>query len=156
MSKRIWFLSPKGLISTDQNLAELFKVKVEENGNKLSHFSMIEVAKDTFWAVGDNIIEITITKDQKPCVVNIFEDIKNAVFYNLHKDRLGNIWTTTAIGIYLLNRDKMSFELYNKSNNIHNQKYNYGHAFESLDGLVYFPGFNGFTYFDPSKFITTK
>lgn len=156
MSKRIWFLSPKGLIATDQNLAELFKVKVEENGNKLSHFSMIEVAKDTFWAVGDNIIEITITKDQKPCVVNIFDDIKNAVFYNLHKDRLGNIWTTTASGIYLLNRDKMSFELYNKSNNIHNQKYNYGHAFESSDGLVYFPGFNGVTYFDPSKFITTK
>ncbi|MBK7634270.1 MAG: hypothetical protein IPJ13_08195 [Saprospiraceae bacterium] len=46
---------------------------------------MIEVTKDTFWAIGDNIIEITISKDQKPCVVNILMILKTQCFITCTK-----------------------------------------------------------------------
>lgn len=77
----------------------------------------------------------------------------NNIICAIEEDTKGNLWISTHHGLSRFNPETNRFTNYYSSDGLQGNEFSRGSSFISKDGLIYFGGINGITYFDPDKII---
>lgn len=72
------------------------------------------------------------------------------VCYAIQKDNQGFYWISTNTGLRKLNRQYEVEQVYNTSNGLNFLEYNTGCTSRDANGVLYFGGMGGLTFFDPA------
>ena len=75
----------------------------------------------------------------------------SAAFYSLTKDSANNIWAGSDNGLYKITTDNNEFNItrYSMADGTVNNEFAKNAVCTSMDGNIYFGGFDGITYFNP-------
>ncbi len=146
---RLWFIGSE-IYVTDSSFKLLSHITNPQLNNSYLN-AIVQVTDSTFWIGWEGMHEVIISKTGSLTMQPIFNHLGKLIFYNLYKDPAGSTWATCDDGIYLLRDDKKTYRLYDRDNNVLNKQYSPARGFSSSNGNVYFPGYNGITYFTPEK-----
>jgi signal transduction histidine kinase len=109
--------------------------------------------RNCYWVATNN--GILKYKDGK--IVQKFstkDGLANAYVYGLLLDSQQNIWLSTNRGLSSLNPDTRQFRNYQVSDGLQGYEFNNRAYLLDSDGIFYFGGTNGFTYFRPDEIRT--
>lgn len=79
------------------------------------------------------------------------ESISGLRIYSLKKDARGNLWMSTAQGIWCYDSKAKSFFSFEKGNGLLTKEYQAGVAGSTSDGVICYGNSEGLTYFRPSQ-----
>lgn len=78
------------------------------------------------------------------------EGLPGDIVYAVLEDPTSNIWVTTNRGLACLNPSSMRIQTYSKRDGLANSQFTDRSALFASNGLMYFGGINGVTYFNPT------
>lgn len=81
------------------------------------------------------------------------KDRPNSIIYSIEKDNKNMLWLGTSDGLYRFNIEKKVFRLFDISDGLQSNKYNWGASYYSNNGKMYFGGFRGINVFNPDSVI---
>ncbi len=76
--------------------------------------------------------------------------------YAIEEDSLGMIWLSTNNGLVRLDPDSKNISIYDRSDGLLDEEFNFGASFKDDQGYLYFGGNHGFSRFDPRDFVTAR
>ncbi len=79
------------------------------------------------------------------------DGLPNNVIYGILKDKRGNLWLSTDMGICRYSPSTGNVKDYTQDDGLQSNEFNQGSAFEASDGKFYFGGINGFNSFYPDS-----
>jgi signal transduction histidine kinase/DNA-binding response OmpR family regulator/streptogramin lyase len=79
------------------------------------------------------------------------DGLPNNTIYGIVEDHHGNLWLSTNRGLSKFNPAERTFRNYNVEDGLQSNEFNYGAAFKSKSGEIFFGGVNGFNAFYPDK-----
>lgn len=83
---------------------------------------------------------------------NAADGFSTNLIRGIEKDRFGHIWVATDRSILWVEPESFTFQEYDKTDGLINDKFNsYAHC-QTLDGTICFGGSPGICYFDPAEF----
>lgn len=82
--------------------------------------------------------------------VDIKANAVSNVCYAIQKDNQGFYWVSTNTGLRKINRQYEVEQVYNTSNGLTFLEYNTGCTSKDVNGVLYFGGMGGVTFFDPA------
>ncbi len=77
--------------------------------------------------------------------------LPDSIVYGILEDDMGNMWLSTATGLYHYFQDSGALRCYHSNDGIQSKQFNYDASFKSTDGRLYFGGIDGFNAFFPSE-----
>lgn len=77
--------------------------------------------------------------------------LANNTIHGILQDRNKNLWVSTNYGLSFINRQTNEIINYTTRNGLHNNEFSDNAFYQDSDGLLYFGGVGGFTYFDPDE-----
>lgn len=80
--------------------------------------------------------------------------LPNNVIYGILNDKQGNLWLSTNKGISRFDPNKISFQNFNVDDGLQSNEFNRYSFGKTAEGLLFFGGMNGITYFNPQKIKT--
>jgi signal transduction histidine kinase/ligand-binding sensor domain-containing protein/DNA-binding response OmpR family regulator len=89
-------------------------------------------------------------KTQKFKHFTVKDGLPNNTICGIEEDNQGNIWVSTYHGISKLNLRDMRFFNYYVSDGIQGNEFTRGAAFADAEGMLYFGGTSGVTFFEPA------
>lgn len=95
---------------------------------------------------GLNIIN---TRDNKIKIMSTKDGLPNDVVLGIIEDENGYMWVSTLNGLCRIDRDKKRIRIFNRSDGIVNNQFNWHASFKSSNGKIYFGTLNGFIAFYP-------
>jgi len=78
----------------------------------------------------------------------------NSPMESMVLDDSGNLWISTMKGILKFDTKNLTFSSFTESDGLLEDGYNYQSFYKSGDGIIYFGGKNGITYFNPMEIKT--
>jgi len=86
------------------------------------------------------------------------DGLPNDVVFGILEDDAGLLWISTMKGLAKFDPEKKSFRVYDQSDGIIHNQFNWHASFKDNFGKMYFGGSNGFILFDPKTILldTTK
>lgn len=72
--------------------------------------------------------------------------------YAVYKDQKNNLWLSTEYGIAQLDPSTKKIRSYTQNDGLSNNEFNRISHYQDEDGIIYFGGLNGLTYFQPLDF----
>jgi len=78
------------------------------------------------------------------------------VIYAILEDLKGDIWVSTNKGLSRFNKKTKTFTNYHKPEGLSSEEYDLHAKFIDTNGILYFGGINGITFFNPEKLIDKK
>lgn len=78
------------------------------------------------------------------------EGLPGDIIYAVLEDPSSNIWITTNRGLACLNHSDMKIQIYSNRDGLGNSQFSDRSALSASNGLMYFGGLNGLTYFNPT------
>jgi ligand-binding sensor domain-containing protein len=145
---RLWISNAVGIHVADSNYHIISSV-IDSALNANIFYSFVQVTDSTFWVAYEGIYEVTLKKNNSLTLLPVMNGLEKVRFFNLVKDEKGFLWASSDKGIYRLAANSTSFHLFDYSDNVLNNQYANAIPFTAKDGTVYFPGFNGVTFFNP-------
>ena len=82
--------------------------------------------------------------------------LPNNVVYSILEDNSGIFWISTNKGICSLNPKTFTIKCYYASDGIQGDEFNSGSYFKDGNGVLFFGGVNGITYFNPANIKTNE
>ncbi len=82
---------------------------------------------------------------------NTKNGLPDNVIYAILEDRQHNIWVATNKGLSRFNKQAESFTNYHQSDGLCSEEYDLHASFMDADGMLYFGGIDGITYFNPDN-----
>ena len=82
---------------------------------------------------------------------NTQNGLPNDVVFGILEDNNGFLWVSTMKGLVKINPQTEHFRIYDKSDGIINNQFNWHAYFKSKNGKMYFGGINGFVSFNPNS-----
>lgn len=79
--------------------------------------------------------------------------IETSTIYGIEPDSEDNLWCSTQNGIVKLDSKGQLIKRFTMADGLQGKDFNFGAAFTSRDGLIYFGGVNGYNRFDPTEVI---
>lgn len=79
------------------------------------------------------------------------DGLPNNVIYGILTDKEGKLWLSTNKGISKFDPIKTSFQNFNVDDGLQSNEFNRYAFGQTIDGMLFFGGMNGITYFDPQK-----
>ncbi len=83
------------------------------------------------------------------------DGILNNTVYAIEEDLRGNIWFSTNLGLYSLNKTTSGINRFTKENGLLNQSYYWGAGSTADNGYLFFGGQEGINMFKPEELIPT-
>ena len=80
---------------------------------------------------------------------NVKDGMPDNVVYSLLEDFQGKIWIATNKGLSCFDKQSNTFTNYHQSDGLGSEEYDLHAKFIDEDGILYFGGIDGITYFDP-------
>jgi PAS domain S-box-containing protein len=84
------------------------------------------------------------------------EGLPNNQVYDILEDEQGHLWLSTDRGLARFNPTTQSFRNYDVNDGLTHQEFNHKAAFKSVNGEMYFGGFDGFVRFIPKDFTDSQ
>jgi signal transduction histidine kinase/ligand-binding sensor domain-containing protein/DNA-binding response OmpR family regulator len=85
------------------------------------------------------------------------DGLPNDVVYGVLDDPFGNLWLSCNKGLICFNTsDSKNYKLYNKTDGLQSNQFNYKSSYKAKDGKFYFGGINGFSCFYPQYLSESK
>lgn len=115
-------------------------------------FSIFESAKDEFWigTEGSGLINYN-RKTNSLKIYTIADGLSSNIVYGILADSKSNLWLSTSSGLSSFHIADSSFHNYSSADGLSGKDFNYGAYLKSSEGIFYFGGANGITFFDPLK-----
>lgn len=143
-----------GLSYFDKKNKKFVKYKTDpNNSNSLSSNRITAIHEDQngflwigTWGGGLNKLN---KKTGKVKVYTSNNGLPNNVVYAILDDGNNNLWVSTNIGLSRFNIASETFTNYNAADGLQGNEFNRNASFKGVDGLLYFGGINGLTYFNP-------
>ncbi len=115
----------------------IYDITVSQNGDK-----WIGTRNGLFrYSPSDKTLKHFTQKDGMP----------NNIVYGILEDKTGNIWASTNNGISCYNRKTKKFINYNPEDGFADKEFNLQARFRDDDGILYFGGINGISFFNPDR-----
>lgn len=80
------------------------------------------------------------------------DGLVNEVIYGILSDHRDNLWLSTNGGLSHYNLEDGTFKNFNYSDGLQHNEFNRFSYVKDMNGLLYFGGMGGLTYFDPKEF----
>ncbi|QEN09015.1 sensor histidine kinase [Oceanispirochaeta crateris] len=77
------------------------------------------------------------------------QGMPNNTVYGILEDRQGRLWTSTNKGLALISPESMSITVFTESDGLQSNEFNSGASLSGRNGILYFGGVEGLSYFDP-------
>lgn len=166
-SQQLWVGSGNGLYKIDLTKSRIkdkdiayqhFRYELSIPGSRIvEKINCILQTKDNRLWMGSNGNGIYLLEGEiaNPTFKKI--DISNGlidnVVYGMLEDEVGTIWISTDKGLCAYNPHKDSFRNFNIVDGLASNQFYWDAYFKGADGKMYFGHVNGFTVFDPMKYI---
>ncbi len=161
--KRIWVGTYKGLhlyIPEKDN----FKCFLQTDEPELSIsnntiLNLTEDAQGNIWAgtqFGLNKITIDNNNNIKVKIYTVKDGLSSDYIHAVLNDEHGRIWVSTNKGINRLNQAATSFAVFDKRDGLQSSVFSENASFKTKDGILFFGGVEGVTYFTPDSIIINK
>ncbi|MDR0810934.1 MAG: helix-turn-helix domain-containing protein [Paludibacter sp.] len=82
--------------------------------------------------------------------ISVEDGLPNNVICAIEEDRQGNLWISTYHGLTKFNKFNRHFSHYYVGDGLQGNEFTRGASFTDENGIIYFGGINGVTYFDPA------
>jgi len=79
------------------------------------------------------------------------DGLPNNVVYGILEDEEGNLWISTNSGLAEFNPDTENFRVFEVSDGLQSNEFNFGAYHQNRSGRMYFGGISGLNVFDPEK-----
>lgn len=114
--------------------------------------NIFEDAKNRIW-IGTNggALNLWMEPENKFRCFSVKEGLSGNIIYSIQDDNAGNLWLSTNFGLTKFNFDSLNYEIYNEKDGLQGDRFNINSAFKNKDGIMFFGGANGLTYFNPSE-----
>jgi len=87
---------------------------------------------------------------------SVKEGLPDNVIYAILEDFQGNIWISTNKGLSRFDREAETFTNYHQADGLSSEEYDLHAKFIDKNGILYFGGIDGITYFNPGKLPSVK
>lgn len=152
----VWILSEIGLYKLDLEKGIVDKFGSSEKGSKylpsdnFRHYYRDK--KGTYWFATANGL---LRWDPQTGVYRLFstsDGLPNDNLYAVYPDNDGNLWMSSDYGIIQLSPASGLVRYFLQEDGITHNEFNRIAHYKDEDGMIYFGGINGLTYFDPKAF----
>jgi signal transduction histidine kinase/ligand-binding sensor domain-containing protein/AraC-like DNA-binding protein len=82
---------------------------------------------------------------------SIKEGLPSNTIHGILEDKKGKLWLSTNKGLVLFDPVQGDIRVYTVDDGLQSNEFNEGSYFKNKDGIMYFGGTNGITYFDPAE-----
>ncbi|MCK5825159.1 MAG: response regulator [Ichthyobacteriaceae bacterium] len=157
--KTIWIGTYKGLVSFNPK-NEKFTSHIDTNYTTQNSIRAIlepTIYNNTnsLWLATDTGLILFNKKNNTFKVYNKSNGLLSNTVLGLLEDRSGNIWASTLKGLVKFNPGNNTIKSYTEQDGIQGNEFNEGAYFKNKDGIMYFGGTNGITYFNPDEIKNT-
>lgn len=161
--KRIWVGTYKGLhlYQPEQDNFKCF-LQTNEHEQSLSNNTVLNLTEDAqgnIWAgtqFGLNKIIIEENNTIKVKIYTVKDGLSSDYIHAILEDKQGQMWVSTNKGINRLNKATNSFAVFDKRDGIQSSVFSENASFKTKDGLLFFGGVEGLTYFFPDSIKINK
>ncbi len=87
---------------------------------------------------------------------NIKEGLPSSDAIGIEEDEMNNLWLSTSYGLAKLNKSTHNIKAYFFNEGVNNYQFHGKAAYKDEDGIVYFGGNSGLTYFNPEEIIQDR
>lgn len=146
----VWLCAPgAGLIRFDYLHNNLKTIDVV---NSISPSVRHLLADDSVFllATDDGLLVYDRERNKLIKQVDIKAEATSNVCYAIQKDNQGFYWVSTNTGLRKVNRNYEVEQVYNTSNGLTFLEFNTGCTIKDANGMLYFGGMGGITYFNPA------
>ena len=138
------------VVHTDADFKELKTYRIGTGGVLVEHICPGD--NNDIWValMGGGLGHLFLENDS----VEIFttaDGLSNNTTYSILKDRNGNLWISTNIGISRFNPETKIFRTYGKAEGLMIEEFNSDACFQSADGEMFFGGVGGMISFYPDS-----
>jgi signal transduction histidine kinase/ligand-binding sensor domain-containing protein/DNA-binding response OmpR family regulator len=82
--------------------------------------------------------------------ITVNDGLPSNTLHGILEDKTGRLWMSSNKGLVLYDPDMGSIRVYTEDDGLQSNEFNEGSYFKNKDGIMYFGGSNGITYFDPA------
>lgn len=157
--RRVWIGSSAGLylyLPATHEVRTLDPASVH-NGtpprNDLTVMSITEDAHHTLWIGTRQGLFRYNEHDNSFTRFTVADGLPNNIVYGLIEDELSRLWISTNGGLACFDSQKNTFRTYTLRDGIANDQFNPYAYFRGRDGVFYFGGIGGVTYFRPHELV---
>jgi signal transduction histidine kinase/ligand-binding sensor domain-containing protein len=75
--------------------------------------------------------------------------LSDDVIYDIQEDNSHNLWIATNFGLNKFNFDSLTIEIFNAEDGLQGNRFNKNASFKDKNGILYFGGIDGLTFFNP-------
>ncbi len=156
--KRLWVGTYKGLhlYLPEQDNFKCF-LQTDEPELSISNntiLSLTEDAQGNIWAgtqFGLNKITVDDNRNIKVKTYTVKDGLSSDYIHAIRTDEKGQIWASTNKGINRLNKAVPSFAVFDKRDGLQSSVFSENTSFKTKEGLLFFGGVEGVTYFSPDS-----
>ncbi|PTS98979.1 hybrid sensor histidine kinase/response regulator [Pedobacter sp. HMWF019] len=154
----LWIATTTGLYLYTQkpSLLRYFKLMQGSNSvnNNANYINCIqEDSKGNIW-IGLYYGGLCKYDVQKKSLTETFttkDGLPNNNVVGILEDDHHQLWISTSNGLSKFNPSQNTFQTYTTSDGLAGDEFNYNSFFKATNGIMYFGGFNGLTYFHPDE-----
>ncbi|CAG9929745.1 two-component regulator propeller domain-containing protein [Bacteroides ovatus] len=116
-------------------------------------YSLLEDVKGNIWAGTNKGVLCYNPQTEALKNYDVGNGLSNNLVFGLAEDEHGNIWCSTLKGINLVNVDENSIVSYYSERGLVDNEYVPGTSYQAMNGMIYFGGVKGMTYFHPDSIV---
>ncbi|MGB2273747.1 MAG: response regulator [Flavicella sp.] len=155
----------------------LFRLKIDEDGRVISKlnikdpknvlqknmvFAIHEDSNKRIWigTFGAGLLQLTPKKENTDSYnfryFNTNHGLSNNGVYSILEDEELNLWMSTDMGISMLDMHTNLFRNFNARDGLQDNNFRKNSSWKRKDGMLFFGGEKGLTFFDPKEIVVTK
>lgn len=124
--------------------------------NKINSILIDSKNSNILWLGTDmGLIKFNIAKQQHTIYAEQ-AGLKNTYIYGVLEDKTAHLWLSTNAGISCFDKQKQLFINYTQKNGLQSNEFNTGAYYQSVRGVLYFGGINGFNWFNPAQVLQKR
>jgi signal transduction histidine kinase/ligand-binding sensor domain-containing protein len=153
---RLWIGSIEGGLSVrlkpDESFIALRNVALDKSGiSSNSILCIFESSENKIYVGTDKGLNVFDDKNGNFKTFSVENGLPNDVVYGILEDEKNNLWLSTNEGISMFNPKTESFRNYDIQDGLSGNEFNSGAYHKDKDGIMYFGGIDGITYFNPEE-----
>ncbi len=153
----VWIATAEGLDCRNPHTGELIRYrKSEGEGNSLADNYIISLCEDhtgDIWIGTSSYVNRFSRKDSLFSYYSAGVGLPGNLVYSIVEDKSRGLWIATGNGLCRFDSLSGTFYAYTPEDGLQSQEFNFGAAFLSPDGELFFGGMNGFNSFYPDSLM---
>lgn len=148
----LWIGTQLG-INYKENYSEIFKRYLTQpnNTSNITVYTIFEDHNHVIWIGTSAGLKYINTNKNTPIHLIPYNKIPTHEIYGITEDNNNYLWLSTDKGIIQFNPEDDYLRLFTEKEGLQGNQFNPGAVYKSKDGILYFGGPNGLTFFQPKN-----